>query len=692
MSDILQPAEAVPADAVPRPPVARRVAKVDAVHDDVRVDDYFWLRDKVNPEVAAYLEAENAYTAAVLKETEPLRQSLYREMLGRIQETDVSVPYRDGGFWYYSRTEEGKQYPILCRKQGTLEAQEEITLDLNVLAEGLPFLSLGAYAVSDDGRRLAYSTDVTGFREYTLVVKDLASGDLLPLRIERSGAVAWAADGHTLFYTTDDDAKRPHRVWQQRLDEAERALVFEETDERFRVSVGRTRSRQYVLLASGSHTTTEWQLRRADLSGEWRMVAPRRQDHEYDVDHHEGHLLIRTNDRGRNFRLVSAPLDAPGEENWTEMVPHRDHVMLEGVEVFRRYYVLLERAAGLPVLTVAPAGGGAPRAITFPEPTYSVFPAQNAEYDTAFFRYSYESLVTPRSQFDHDMDTGLSALLKEQPVLGGFDRTQYASERLFVPAAGGGRVPVSLVYRRDGFRKDGSAPLLLTGYGAYGYPYPVTFSSNRVSLLDRGVAFAVAHVRGGGEMGKPWHDEGRMAKKRYTFSDFVACAEHLVREGYTATDRLVAEGGSAGGLLMGAVANERPDLFRAIVSKVPFVDVLNSMLDEDLPLTVGEFEEWGNPKVREYYDLMKTYCPYTNLRAQAYPAMLVKTSFHDSQVMYWEPAKYVARLRTLKTDDRPLLLHTNMSAGHGGASGRYDYLREIAFDYSFVLTQLGITS
>jgi oligopeptidase B len=691
MSDILQANEPSPQTAAPRPPVARRVPKVDVVHGERREDDYFWLRDKVNPEVAEYLEAENAYTAAVLAETAPFQESLYKEMLARIQETDVSVPYRDGAYFYYSRTEEGKQYPILCRKKGSPDAPEEVTLDLNVLAAGLPFLSLGAYAVSDDGKRLAYSTDTTGFREYTLVVKDLDSGDLLPFRVERSGAVTWAADSRTLFYTTEDEAKRPNRVWRHVLGEAEGAVVFQEDDERFRVSVGRTRSRALLLLASGSHTTTEWQFQRADQTDGWRMVAPRRQDHEYDVDHHGDRLILRTNDRGRNFRLVSAPLDSPGEESWTEMIPHRPDVMLEGVEVFRRHYVLLERTDGLPRLTVAPFAGGESRAIAFPEPTYSVYPATNAEFDTHLFRYGYESLVTPRSVFDYDMDAHASTLLKEQPVLAGFDRTQYASERIFATAPDGVRIPVSLVYRRDRFRKDGASPALLTGYGAYGYPMPVTFSSNRVSLLDRGVSYAIAHVRGGGDLGKPWHDDGRMMKKKNTFTDFIASAEHLVRERYTSPDRLVIEGGSAGGLLMGAVANLRPDLFKAVVSKVPFVDVVNSMLDEELPLTVGEFEEWGNPKIKEEYEYIRTYCPYSNLGRQSYPAMLVKTSFHDSQVMYWEPAKYVARLRTLKTDDHPLLLHTNMKAGHGGASGRYDFLREIAFDYAFVLTQLGIS-
>jgi oligopeptidase B len=675
----------------PTPPVAARVPHPTTVHGDTRPDDYFWLREKSSPEVAAYLEAENAYTDAVMAPTEPLQDALYREMLARIKETDLSVPYREGGYFYYSRTEEGKQYPIFCRRKGDLEAPEEVTLDLNELAVGHSFLSLGTYAVSDDGALLAYSLDTTGFREYTLYLKDLRTGELLPDRIEKTGLVAWAADGHTLFYTVEDEAKRPHRVYRHDLGPVTPdVLVLEEGDELFRVWVGRTRSKGFLLMGSASHTTTEVRYLRADdPAGEWRLLAPRRHEHEYDVDHHGDRFYIRTNDRGRNFRLVSTPIAQPEPEHWEEVVPHRPDVMLEGAEFFRRHYVLLEREQGLQSLRVTDLGSGESHRIEFPEPAYSAFPSANPEFDTTLFRYSYQSLVTPSSVFDYDMDRRVSTLLKEQPVLGGYDRTAYVSERLQATASDGTPVPISIVYRK-GLPRDGSAPLFLYGYGSYGYPLPVGFSSNRLSLLDRGMAVAIAHVRGGGEMGKAWHDDGRMMKKRNTFTDFIAVAEHLVAQGYTSPDRLAAEGGSAGGLLMGAVANLRPDLFRLIVSKVPFVDVLNSMLDETLPLTVGEYEEWGNPNLKDAYDYMKTYCPYTNLKAQDYPSMLVKTSFHDSQVMYWEPAKYVARLRTLKTNDEPLLLKTNMAAGHGGASGRYDYLREVAFDYAYVLTQLGL--
>jgi oligopeptidase B len=672
------------------PPVARRVPRTEVLHGDTRSDDYFWMREKSNPEVAAYLEAENAYADAVLKPTARFQEALYSEMLARIQETDLSVPYREGGYLYYARTEEGKQYPIYCRKKGTLEASEEVLLDMNQLAEGQAFLALGAWAMSDDGRYLAYSTDTTGFREYTLVVKDLTSGQLLPFEVKRSGTVTWATDDRTLFYTVEDDAKRSYRVYRHALGETTDDLLYEEADERFRVFTGRSRSRGFLFLGSASHTTTEWRALPADEPrGEWRLVAERRQDHEYDVDHHGGRFYIRTNDRGRNFRLVTAPVESPGPESWEELVPHRAHVMLEGVELFRHHYVLLERRDGLPAFQVTDLRSGASHAVAFPEPAYSAGPGINAEFDASVFRYTYESLVTPRSVLDYDMESRTSTLLKEQPVLGGYDRALYRSERLLATAPDGVQVPLSIVYRAD-VPRDGTAPMLLTGYGSYGYPLPVTFSSNRLSLLDRGAVFGLAHIRGGGEMGKAWHDDGRMNRKRNTFTDFIAAAEHLVRAGYTAPDRLIVEGGSAGGLLMGAIANMRPDLFRAIVSKVPFVDVINTMMDEDLPLTIGEYEEWGNPRVREEYDYIKTYCPYTNLSAQAYPAMLVKTSFNDSQVMYWEPAKYVARLRTLKTDGRPLLLKTNMAAGHGGASGRYDFLREVAYDYAFVLWQMGL--
>jgi len=679
------------ADESVTPPAARKVHKVETLHGQPWADDYFWLRDKPNPDVAAYLDAENAYTDAVMGPTQALQAALYKEMLGHIKETDLSVPYREGGYFYYSRTEEGKQYPIYCRKKGSLDAVEEVTLDLNALAEGQKFMAIGAYTVTDDGSLLAYTTDNTGFREYTLHVKDLRTGELRKETAEKVGSVAWANDGQTLFYTTDDPAKRPYRLYRLRLGSPlPRDLVHEEKDELFRVGVGRSRSKGYVFLGIGSHTTSEVRYIPADQpAAEWKVVAPRRHEHEYEVDHHGDRFYIRTNDKGRNYRLVSAPVADPRPENWTEVVPHRPDVMLEGLELFKNHYVLLERERGLPEFRVTDLRTGASHAIEFPEPAYSAFSGANAEFDTPVFRYTYQSLVMPNSVFDYDMDKRTAALLKEQPVPG-FDSGRYASERLFATAKDGVKVPISLVYRK-GTKRDGTAPLLLTGYGAYGYPYPVMFSSNRLALLDRGVSFAIAHIRGGGEMGKAWHDQGRMMNKKNTFTDFIAAAESLVAEKYTAKDRLAIEGGSAGGLLMGAVTNMRPDLFKVVVSRVPFVDVINTMVDGSLPLTAGEWEEWGDPRKKPDYDYMLAYSPYDQVAAKAYPALLVKTSFNDSQVMYWEPAKYVARLRTMKTDKNPLLLKTNMAAGHGGASGRYDYLREVAFDDAFILTQLGLT-
>jgi oligopeptidase B len=672
-----------------QPPVARKVPRTEVVHGETRVDDYYWLRDKPNPEVAAYLNAENAWASEVMKETGDLQERLYKEMLGHIKETDLSVPYRFGGWWYYSRTEEGKQYPIFCRKKGSLDAPESVMLDLNVLGKDLAFIAIGALRVNDDGNLLAYSLDTTGFRQYTLQVKDLATGEVLPDRIEKTGSVVWAADGRTLFYTVEDAAKRHYRVYRHRLGAAQDDLVYEETDERFSVAVARSRSRAWLFLESASHTASEVRFLPADRpDGAWTLVAPREDEHEYDVAHHGNRFYIRTNSGGRNFRLASAPIADPRRENWVEVVPHRPDVMLEGMDFFAGHSVLQEREAGLVRLRVTDMATGAVHRIEFPEPAYSAGPAENAEFDTGVFRFAYESMVTPHSVFDYDMTTRERKLLKQVEVPG-YDASLYVIERAFAKAPDGILVPLSIVSRKDRAR-DGSGPAHLVGYGSYGYPYPVGFSSNRLSLLDRGFLVAIAHVRGGGELGKPWHDDGRMMKKRNTFMDFIAAAEFLIARRDTSADRLVVEGGSAGGLLMGAVVNMRPDLFRAVVTKVPFVDVVNTMLDESLPLTVGEFEEWGNPKKKDEYAYIRGYCPYTNLVAGERPAILVKTSFNDSQVMYWEPAKYVAKMRELGGFTRSLLLKTNMAAGHGGASGRYDHLREIAFDYAFMLRELGI--
>jgi oligopeptidase B len=676
---------------VPNPPVAKQIPKIDVVHGERRQDDYSWLRQKDHPEVTAYLEAENAYTDAVMKPTEAFQEALYRELLGRIKEDDSSVPYRLGAHFYYSRTEKGKQYSILCRKTGSLEAPEEVVLDLNVLAEGHPFLSLGAYTVSDDGHRLAYSLDVTGFREYTLYVKDLRTGALEPERIEKVASVAWAADNATFFYSIEDPAKRPYRLYRHRLgtEIARDPLLYEEMDELFRVGVGRSRSRQFLFAASRSFTSGEYRfLPATDPEGEWRLILEREKDHEYDIDHGGNVFYIRTNGGGqRNFRLVTAPIADPRPANWSELIPHREEVMIEDVDVFAGHYVTHEREDGLLRLRVTALTDGTSHFIEFPEPTYEVSGEANAEFVAQRYRFRYQSLITPSSVYDYDVITRELILLKRTEVLGGYDPTRYRSERIHAVAGDGTRIPISLVYPVEAAR-DGSSPLVLAGYGAYGLPYPASFSSNRLSLLERGVSYAIAHIRGGGEGGKRWHDAGRMLAKPNTFTDFIAAADFLVASRYTAHERLVIEGGSAGGLLIGAVLNMRPDLCAAAVLRVPFVDVINTMLDESLPLTIGEFEEWGNPKIREFYDCMKAYCPYTNLARRRYPAILVRTSLNDSQVMYWEPAKYVARLRALNPEAE-ILFKIDMGAGHGGPSGRYDALREVAFDYAFILTRLG---
>jgi len=677
---------------MPTPPDAKKIPKTDVLHGDTRQDDYFWLREKDNADVTAYLKAENAYTDEVMAGTKPFQEALYQEMLARIKEDDSSVPYRRGAHFYYSRTEKGKQYPIYCRKAGGLDAPEEVTLDLNALAEGHPFFSLGAYSVSDDGNLLAYTTDITGFREYTLQVKDLRTGRLLPRTTERVASVAWAGDDATVFYVTEDAAKRPYQLWSYRPGVMGSNLLYEERDALFRIGVERSRSRAYLFLGSGSFTSSEWRYIPADgPAGVWNVLLPREKDHEYAVDHGDDgdgdRFYIRTNGGGRrNFRLVSVPVDDPRPERFTELIPHRDTVMLEDVEVFANHYVTHEREDGLIRLRITMLASGAEHQAEFPEPTYEVSADHNHEFITRLYRFRYQSLITPASVFDYDVHTRERTLLKQTEVLGGYDPARYRSERLHATASDGTQVPVSLVLRRETPR-DGTAPMLLTGYGAYGMPYPVSFSSNRLSLLDRGFIIAIAHIRGGGELGKRWHDAGRMMNKRNTFTDFITVGEHLVKEGYTATEGLVIEGGSAGGLLIGAVLNLRPDLCRAAILRVPFVDVIHTMLDESLPLTVGEFEEWGNPKVREQYEYMKSYCPYTNLAARAYPAILVKTSLNDSQVMYWEPAKWVARLRALNAGAPATLFKINMDAGHGGASGRYDYLREIALDYAWVLRE-----
>ena len=696
-------------------PVAHAEPTVTTLHGVTLTDNYAWLRDKSSPETLAYLNAENAFTDASMAPTAALQTKLYDEMLSHIKETDESVPYPMKGFFYYTRSVAGLQYPIHCRRAATGptfdETQpEEVILDVNELAEGQPFMSVGGMAVTLTGNLLAYSTDNTGFRQYTLHIRDLSTGVDLPDTALRVGSLVWAADSTTLFYTTEDETTKRHdHLFRHTLGSpsTEDVLVFHEPDERFNLGVGKTRDGKYLLLESGSHTTNEYRLVSADTpETAFTLIAPRVDDQEYYPEHRDCVLFIRTNDTGRNFRLVTAPVATPDREHWQELQAVSETAPLEDFDLFRTFVVTSRRELGIPVMDVFPliVEGrhskqseesshlplGTPVRIAFPEPTYSAGAHVNREFDTTVFRYSYQSLVSPASVYEYDTTTGTSTLLKMQEVPGGFDPVLYASERVWVVAADGVEIPVSLVYRRDKFAKDGTNPLYVYGYGSYGYALPVSFSGSRLSLLDRGLVLAYAHIRGGGEMGDPWHDAGKMMQKLTTFTDFTTAIEQLTKKGYGDAARVAVEGGSAGGLLMGAVVNQRPDLFRVILSHVPFVDVMNTMLDATLPLTVAEYEEWGNPNESEAFAYMLRYSPYENLKSGNYPAMLVKTSLNDSQVMFWEPAKYVAKLRTLKQNETPLLLHINMDAGHGGASGRYDYLKEIAFDYAFLLTQLGV--
>jgi oligopeptidase B len=679
------------AQSMAQPPVAKKITKRQVFHGESIDDDYFWLREKTNKDVIAYLEAENAYTAAMTKGSEALQERLYQEMLGRIKQTDTNVPYRQDGYLYYSRTETGKQYPIYARKQGTLTAPEEITLDLNELAAGNKYTAVSSYAVSDDANLLAYAHDTTGFREYTLHIKDLRTGKLLPDELGKVTSVFWA-DNHTLFYVTEDAAKRPHRLYRHTLGETrdKDELVYEEQDELYRLGARRSRSRQYLFISVSSSNNTEYRYRRTEALNEpFKMISPRTGEHEYYPEHHGDLFYILTNDQGRGFRLVAAPTSDPQPKNWKELLPVRKGVTLEGLTMFANHYVVSERDQGLIKMRIVDLKSGQQHSLEFPEPVYTAFVNATPEFNTSVLRYGYQSFTTPPSTYDYDMTTQQRELLKQQEVLGGYDASKYAAERVYAVAPDGVRVPISLYYRKD-LRKVGAQPLLLNGYGAYGFPSSVSFNSGRLSLIDRGLIFAIAHIRGGGDLGTEWHDDGKMLKKNNTFTDFIAAAEHLIQEKYTAKDQLVITGGSAGGLLMGAVCNLRPDLFKAVVTYVPFVDVINTMLDASLPLTVQEYLEWGNPNEPAAFAYMRSYSPYDNLAAKAYPAMLVKTSLNDSQVMYWEPAKYVAKLRTLKSDKNSLLLKINMGAGHGGSSGRYDALRETAFDYAFILEQLGL--
>ena len=676
-----------------QPPITEKKPKTTEINGDRLVDNYFWLREKSNPAVIAHLEAENAYTAALMKPTEALQDTLYKEILSHIKQTDTNVPYRWGNYFYYSRTVEGQQYAILCRKQGNLDAPEQVLLDVNELAKGQKFMSVGAFVPSDDGNLLAYSTDNTGYRQYTLQIKNIRTGEILPDRVERINNLAWATDNKTIFYVTEDAVtKRNDKFFRHVLGTDKYELIYEEKDELFDIGTQRSRDKALIMLGAFSKTSNEFRFIPANNpNAEWKIVAPRQADHEYDIDHRNGLFYIRTNKAAKNFRVVTAPVSDPSEKNWKEFVAHRPAVKIDGVDLFVDHAVLSEWENGLEQIEIIDFKTNKRHRIQFPEPVYAASLGANREFNTTVLRYNYQSLVTPSSVCDYDMNTRKAELKKQTEVPGGFDKANYKSERVFATATDGTKIPMSVVYRQ-GTKLDGSAPMLLYAYGSYGIPISPGFSAGRLALLDRGVIYVIAHIRGGGELGEPWREAGRMMKKMNTFTDFIACAEHLVKQKYTSSDRLVIQGGSAGGLLMGAVSNMRPDLFKAVVAQVPFVDVLNTMLDASLPLTTSEYIEWGNPNEKAAYDYMKKYSPYDNIARKNYPAMLVKVSLNDSQVPYWEGAKLVSKLREMKTDHNPLLLKVNMGAGHGGASGRYDAIHETAFDYAFMLWQMGKTN
>ncbi|MBZ5728849.1 MAG: S9 family peptidase [Acidobacteriia bacterium] len=677
----------------PAPPVAPRIEHRETRHGNPVVDEYYWLRDKSNPRVMQYLEAENAYTGALTGDLKPFEDALYKEMLARIKQTDLSVPVRDTGYLYYNRTEEGKQYPIFCRRKGNLDAPEEVLLDPNELARQHKFVGIGAAVVSDDQNLCAYATDFTGYRQYSLYVKDFRSGRVLPDTYERVTSAAWAGDNQTLFLTTEDEVtKRSDKLWRHVLGTTDFELLYEEKDVLFNIGLHKTRDKKYLMLESESSDTSEVRYLRADSpKSAFAVFLPREKGHRYYLDHREGLFYIRTNKGATNFRVMTVAAGAAGSRSWKVFLAHNDDVLISGLDLFRNFAVSVEKSQALNRLRIHDFKTGAWTAIPFPDSIYAAFPGATPDYESKTYRYNYQSFITPPSVFDYDVQTGKSALLKEQEVLGGYDRSQYVCERQWVTARDGVKVPLSIVYKND-FRRDGKAPLLLYGYGAYRIGQQATFSSARFSLLDRGMAFAIAHVRGGDDLGEKWSQDGMLMKKKNSFLDFIDCAEYLIREQWTSKDRLVIEGGSAGGLLMGAVVNLRPDLFRAVHAAVPFLDVMNDMMDPSLPGTTTDYPEWGDPSDKAAYDYILSYSPYDNLKRGAYPAMLLTESLNDSQVAYWEAAKYVARLRTLKTDGRPLLLKMKLDpAGHGGASGRYDRIHDQAFEYAWMLSQVGIT-
>jgi oligopeptidase B len=678
--------------SAPEAPIAEVKPHQMEAHGQMRVDNYYWLRDRENPEVIAYLEAENSYLAAGMKHTEKLQDEIFEEIKGRIKKDDSSVPYLEAGDYRYTRFEEGKEYRIHCRRRGGLDAPEEILLDENELATDEGFFSLRSLRISSDKKLLAFGVDRVGRRFYTLHFKDLASGELLPDVIpDVSANLVWAADNRTVFYARKDpDTLRPYQILRHVLgtDPADDVLVYEEQDETFACWLSKSKSRDYLFINSDQTLSSEVRyLAATDPTGEFRVILPREEKHEYSVEHLAGRFYIRTNWEAENFRLMATPVMNTEKRNWREVVGHREDTLLVSFELFSDYLVLTERFEGLDRLRVSPWSGEGEHYIEFSEPAYMAYVSRNLEMDSHTLRYGYTSMTTPSSTFDYDLRSREQVLLKQDEVLGDYEAADYKVERLFAEARDGERVPISIVYPK-GFPRDGVGPLYLYAYGSYGGSMSATFSASRLSMLERGFAFAIAHVRGGQEMGRRWYDEGKLLKKWNTFHDFIDCAQFLIDEGYTSSDRLFAMGGSAGGLLTGVVLNEAPELFRGVISDVAFVDVVTTMLDESIPLTTGEYDEWGNPNVKEYYDYMLSYSPYDQVKAQAYPHMLMTAGLHDSQVQYWEPAKWVAKLRTMKTDDNRLYLKTNMEAGHGGQSGRFRRYRETALAYAFMLDLL----
>lgn len=676
------------------PPIAEKKPKELTIHGDTRIDNYYWLREREDPEVIGYLEEENAYRENVMKETEGLQEELFDEIVGRIKQTDESVPYKKNGYYYYTRYEEGKEYPIYCRKMGSLDAEEEIMLNVNEMAEGYAYYAAGGLSISPNNRYLSYGVDTVSRRKYTIHIKDLETGEILEDYIPlTTGSSTWANDNKTLFYTVKDEqtlrSKSIHKHMRG-TSAAEDQVVYNEEDETFSTYVYKTKSEQYIVIGSGSTLTTEYRVLDADNpGGEWKVIQPRVRGLEYGISHYEDHFYVVTNLDAKNFRLMRTPVNATTKENWTEVIPHREDVMLEGVELFSNYMVVDERKEGLNNLRIINMNDDSEYYMEFWEEVYTAGISANPEFNTDVLRFSYTSLTTPFSTYDFNMKTREKELLKRQEVLGEFDPDNYEAKRIYATAADGKRIPMSLVYRK-GVETDGDNPALIYGYGSYGATMDPRFSSVRLSLLDRGFVYAIAHIRGSQIYGRPWYEDGKLFNKINTFTDFNSCSEALIEQGYTNPEKLFAMGGSAGGLLIGAVINLRPDLYRGVIAAVPFVDVVTTMLDESIPLTTSEYDEWGNPNEKDYYEYMLSYSPYDQVKAQDYPNMLVTTGLHDSQVQYWEPAKWVAKLRDMKTDDNLLLLYTNMDTGHGGASGRFERYRETAMEYAFMFMLLGI--